>query len=90
MAHTIKDKKNLLHRVRRIRGQLDAVERALVDERDCAEILQTLAACRGAISSLTAEVIEGHVRFHIVKPDGKSPKGKAASQLIHVVRTYLK
>ena len=51
MAHTVRDKQQLINRVRRIRGQLDAVEKALNDEQECSAILQTLAACRGAISS---------------------------------------
>lgn len=89
MAHTIKDKKKLLHRVRRLRGQLAAVEKALVEERECDDILQTLAACRGAIASLTAEVMEGHIRFHIVNPDGRSAQAHAAQDLIGVLRRYL-
>ena len=90
MAHTIKDKKKLLNRVRRLRGQLAAVEKALVEERECEDILQTLAACRGAMGSLTAEVLEGHIRFHIVDPDGRSAQAQAAQELIAVLKTYLK
>ena len=59
MAHTIRDKGKLLNRVRRIRGQIDAVEKALDQEQDCSSILQTIAACRGAINSLMAEMYRG-------------------------------
>ncbi len=92
MAHTIRDKKKLLHRVHRIRGQLDAVEHALVQEHDCATMLMTIAACRGALNSLMAELIEGHIRFHLVNPDHDptSEKAKAAQALMEVVKTYLK
>ena len=92
MAHTIRDKKKLLNRVRRIRGQIDAVEKALEREEDCTMILMTIAACRGAINSLMAEVIEGHIRFHVVDPDHQptSEKAKAAQELIDVVKAYLK
>jgi DNA-binding FrmR family transcriptional regulator len=92
MAHTIRDKQQLISRVRRIRGQLDAVERALDEEQECSAILQTLAACRGAINGLVGEVIEGHIRFHVVNPDDKpaSPQAKAAQQLIEVIRSYVK
>ena len=92
MAHTVRDKQQLINRVRRIRGQLEAVEKALNEEQECSAILQTLAACRGAINSLVAEVIEGHIRFHIVNPDEKpaSQQAKAAQQLIEVVRSYVK
>jgi DNA-binding FrmR family transcriptional regulator len=71
MAHTIRDKNKLLHRVRRIRGQVDGIERALVEEHDCSDLLRTIAACRGAINSLMAEIIEGHIRFHVVDPNKK-------------------
>jgi DNA-binding FrmR family transcriptional regulator len=92
MAHTVRDKQQLINRVRRIRGQLDAVEKALNEEQECSAILQTLAACRGAINGLVGEVIEGHIRFHIVNPDEKpaSQQAKAAQQLIEVIRSYVK
>ncbi len=92
MAHTIRDKKKLLNRVRRIRGQVEAIEKYLDQDRDCSETLLTIAACRGAINALMAEVIEGHIRFHMVNPDQNptSEKAKAAQELIEVVKTYLK
>ena len=92
MAHTIRDKKKLLNRVRRISGQVRAIEKALEDEQDCHVMLQTIAACRGAINGLMAEVIEGHIRFHIIDPNEKpkSAKAQAAQELMDVVNTYLK
>jgi FrmR/RcnR family transcriptional regulator, repressor of frmRAB operon len=92
VAHTIGDKKKLINRVRRLQGQIDAVGKALQEELDCGRVLQLIAAARGALNSLVAEILEGHIRFHIVNPDGK-PKSKqagAARELIAVVRTYLK
>ena len=93
MAHTIRDKTKLLNRVRRIRGQVDAIERALEEEQDdCNELLLMISACRGAINGLMAEVIEGHIRYHVINPDMKptSPQAIAAQQLMDVVKTYLK
>lgn len=92
MAHTIRDKKKLLNRVRRLRGQIEAVEKAIAQEQECSMILLTIAACRGAINGLMAEVIEGHIRFHVVDPDRQptSERAKAAQELIDVVKTYLK
>jgi DNA-binding FrmR family transcriptional regulator len=92
MAHTIHDQKKLLLRVGRIRGQVNAVEKALLDEKDCSTVLVTLAACRGAINSLMSEVLEGHVRFHVLDPKGKPTieQTSAAEELIDVIRTYLK
>jgi DNA-binding FrmR family transcriptional regulator len=92
MAHTTKDKEKLLTRVRRIRGQVEAIERALESEEECTSVLQLMAACRGALNGLMAEAMEGHVRFHVLSPDnGKnSPQARAAEELIEVVRAYLK
>jgi len=90
MGHTARDKEKLLNRVRRVRGQLDAIEKALTDERECGEVMRLLAACRGAIGSLTAEVIEGHVRSHIVDPDADSAKARAAKELVAVIKTYVR
>jgi DNA-binding FrmR family transcriptional regulator len=90
MAHTTRDKEKLIHRVRRVRGQIDAVERALLEERDCGEVMHLLAACRGAVGSLTAEILEGHVRSHIVDPDGDTKRARAAHELIEVLRTYVR
>jgi DNA-binding FrmR family transcriptional regulator len=92
MAHTIRDKKKLLNRVRRIRGQIEAVQKALEQEQDCSLILMTIAACRGAINGLMAEVIEGHIRFHVVDPDREptTEKARAAQELIDVLKAYMK
>jgi FrmR/RcnR family transcriptional regulator, repressor of frmRAB operon len=92
MAHTTEEKKKLLNRVRRIRGQVEAVERALDEEAECSEILHNISACRGAMDALMAEVIEGHIRFHVLDP-GSIPtddQTKAADDLVHALRAYLK
>ena len=92
MAHVIRDRNKLLNRVRRIKGQVDAVERSLEEGAECSHILHTIAACRGAIDGLMAEVIEGHIRFHVVDPDHHptSERAKAAQELIDVIKMYMK
>lgn len=92
MSHTIKHKSKLLARVRRIKGQLEAVERALESELGCTDVLMLVASMRGAIGGLTTELLEDHIRHHVVDPASeKDPdKAKGASDLIDVVRTYLK
>jgi DNA-binding FrmR family transcriptional regulator len=92
MAHTARDKEKLLLRVRKIRGQIDALERALAEESECADVLQLMAACRGALNGLMAEVMEGHIRFHVLSPHAStsSPQAEAAEELIEVVKAYLK
>jgi DNA-binding FrmR family transcriptional regulator len=92
MVHTVRDRAKLLNRVRRIRGQVSAIEGLLEEEADCERVLQTLAACRGALNGLMAEVLEDHVRFHVVGPDTdpESDQGRAAAQLVDLVRSYLR
>ena len=92
MAHTTEEKKKLLNRVRRIRGQVDSVARALEQEAECSDVLHNISACRGAMDALMAEVIEGHIRFHVLDP-GTTPtdeQAQAADDLIHALRAYLK
>ena len=92
MAHLIRDRQKLLNRIHRIRGQLDAIERAVDAGRDCSSTLQTIAACRGAINSLMVEVLEGHIRLHVIDPDQEqtSEQGTAAQELIDVIHSYLR
>jgi DNA-binding FrmR family transcriptional regulator len=92
MGHTIRNKDKLTARVRRIRGQVEAVERALEAEADCGDVLQLVASIRGAISGLTVELIEDHIRFHVVDPAHETDPDKArgAEQLIEAVRTYFR
>ncbi|HEX3852999.1 MAG TPA: metal/formaldehyde-sensitive transcriptional repressor [Polyangiaceae bacterium] len=90
--HTVREKKKMVSRVRRIRGQLEAVEKALAEEKSCYEILQTVAAARGAMNGLVAEIVEDHVRHHVLDPELKatSKQARAAEELIDVVRAYVK
>jgi FrmR/RcnR family transcriptional regulator, repressor of frmRAB operon len=92
MAHTARDKEKLLVRVRRIRGQVEAIERTVSEEHECSELLQLVAACRGALNGLMAELVEGHIWFHVLDPNrGKdSPQAAAAEELIDIVKAYLK
>jgi DNA-binding FrmR family transcriptional regulator len=92
VSHTIREKTKLLNRVRRIRGQVEAVERALEQEIGCADVLQLITAARGAINGLMGEVIEDHIRMHLIDPalQPDSESGRAAEELIDVVRSYLK
>jgi FrmR/RcnR family transcriptional regulator, repressor of frmRAB operon len=92
MTHTIRDRKKLQARVGRIRGQIEAIERGLAEEAECERIMHMIAGIRGGVAGLMAEVVEDHIRTHLVDPD-KNPgalNAEAADQLIEVVHTYLK
>lgn len=92
MAHTIREKRKLLARVRRIRGQMEAIKRALESEAGCEQVMQLIAGVRGATAGLMAEVVEDHVRTHLVDAE-RHPgalNAEATEQLGYVVRTYLR
>ncbi|PSJ52221.1 metal/formaldehyde-sensitive transcriptional repressor [Pseudaminobacter soli (ex Li et al. 2025)] len=92
MTHTIREKHKLLARVRRMKGQVEAIERALENEAGCERVMHLIAGVRGAMAGLMAEVVEDHVRMHLVDSE-KHPGAlntDAAEQLMDVVRTYLK
>lgn len=92
MPHTVRDQTKLINRVRRLRGQVNAIEKLLEQESECGAVLQQLAACRGALSGLMAEILEDHIRFHVVDPkvDPESEQAEAAEQLVDLVRSYLR
>jgi DNA-binding FrmR family transcriptional regulator len=90
LSHTTKNKVKTLSRVRRIKGQVEAIERALAGDSECEEILQLVASCRGALNGLMAELIEGHLRFHVLVEDQTTlpSQHEAADELIAVVKRY--
>ncbi|CAB3633791.1 MAG: metal/formaldehyde-sensitive transcriptional repressor [Achromobacter pulmonis] len=90
MAHTIRQKEKLIARVRRIRGQLDGIERALEAEAACGEVLRQLASARGALSGLTAEVMQGHLDEHVVHAPSEAGRAQAAQEMMDVIRAYMK
>ena len=91
MSHTTKNKVKMLSRVRRIKGQVEAIERVLDGDGECEEILQLVASCRGALNGLMAELIDGHLRFHVLDPAQKTRPSQleAADELMAVVKRYL-
>lgn len=90
--HTQQEKEKLLSRVRRIAGQVKAVENALANGAQCSDVLHALTAARGAMNSLIVEVLEDHVRFHILDPNLKpgTSKAKAAQELFEAMQSYLR
>lgn len=91
MPHSPEEKKRVLARVRRVRGQLDALERVLEEGADCAPVLQQIAAVRGAINGLMAGVLESHLREEFAQL-GAAGEGSRQSidEVIALVRSYLR
>lgn len=90
MGHTIREKTKLLNRVRRLRGQVEAIERALEDEAGCAKVMQLIVSVRGAANSLMAEIMEDHIRLHVAAPGDGPDRAEAMQELIDVLHSYLK
>ena len=91
MPHIERDRDKLLSRVRRIRGQVEALERAIAGGHECAAILQQIVSCRGAVNGLMAHILEGHIREHLIDP-GRAPtksEATALEDLNRVLRKYL-
>jgi DNA-binding FrmR family transcriptional regulator len=91
MGHVASEKAKLLNRLRRLKGQIEALERAVDADDECARVLQQATACRGALEGFIAEVIEDHIREHMVDPGARAddPRALAADQLVEIVRAYL-
>jgi DNA-binding FrmR family transcriptional regulator len=90
VSHTKTEKAKLLARVRRVRGQIEALERALDDEMGCATVLHLIVAARGAMNGLMTEVIEDHIRLHVAEPTKDAERSRGADELIEAVQAYLK
>lgn len=91
MTHIDKEKQKLVARIKRIRGQVDSIERSLTTADDCANVLMLLAAVRGGINSLMAEVLEDHIRHHLLSKERSSAlPEELAEDMIDLVRAYLK
>jgi DNA-binding FrmR family transcriptional regulator len=90
MSHTQQDQAKLLARVRRLTGQMQALERALQASAPCGDVLQQLASIRGALNGLTAEVMDGHLREHVLDADNDAARAQAVEELSAILRTYVR
>lgn len=91
MSHLSQDNTKLLQRVRRLKGQMEAVERMLLDHADCIEVLQTVAACRGALNGLTRQMLHEHIEHHLHEdPSASESVRKASKEVQAIIDSYLK
>ena len=88
MTHIAREKLELVSRTKKVIGQMESVLRGLEEDAHCADVLQRLAAARGAINSLMGELMENHIRNHM--PRKSKSSAEAAEDLVEIVRTYLK
>ncbi len=90
MGHTLKHQKSLLTRVRRIKGQATSLEKALESGEECLKVLQQVAAVRGAVNGLMAELLEGHIKEHLNESATEAERSQDLEEIVSVIRSYLK
>ncbi|MDK7585102.1 metal/formaldehyde-sensitive transcriptional repressor [Alcaligenes phenolicus] len=90
MSHLSREKSKLIARVRRLKGQLEGIERALDSDAACIEVLRQIASVRGAVGGLMAEVIEDHLREHVLLAPTDEERQQGGEEMIEVIRAYLK
>ena len=92
MSHAIQEKQKLRNRIRRVRGQIDGIERGLDTEVGCTEIMRQLITVRGGLNGIMAEVVEDHIQLHMIDPKRKPTRDEtdAAEELVEVLRSYIK
>ena len=90
MSHTAKDKKKLTARVSKIQGQVHGLKKMLDEEQECQDVLQQIAAIRGAVNGLMREVIKGHLLEHVVLEEDKTQREKDMEVVLKVLDSYIK
>jgi len=90
MAHTLHKNQSFMNRVNRIKGQLEAFTKAVESGQDCYQVMQLLASCRGALNGLMGEVIEEHIREHIVEAENKKVASEAGEDLVDIMKSFWK
>jgi len=90
MAHVTKHRRKLLSRVRRINGQVAALERSLHADIDCAAVLTQIAAVRGAVQGLMMEVLEDHLREHVVAEPKGPRRARELAAVTSLMRTFVR
>lgn len=90
MAHTIREKKKIIGRINRLKGQLEAVAELIEKEEDCYKVMQVLSSCRGALNGLMGEVVEGHINEHIVQAESKSAATQAGAEVVEILKSFWK
>lgn len=90
MPHTIREKSKILARVNRIKGQLEAFAKAIESEQDCYQVMQLLSSCRGALNGLMGDVVEDHIREHIVEAENKKLAAESGEDLVEIMKSFWK
>ena len=90
MSHISRNRSKLLGRIRRISGQVTALEHAVANETDCAKLLVQIAAVRGAVQGLMIEVLDDHLREHLAAEEDRDQRTDEVSAVVGFLRSYFR
>jgi len=85
----VSDKEALVKRLHRIEGQVRGIEKMVVDERYCIDILTQIAAVSTALDSLAFKILDQHVNHCVAgalasgDPDQAAEKSRELLEAVH-------
>lgn len=90
MKIAAEEKHKLLVRVKKIKGQLNALERVIDEDRECVDIFQQTTAIRGSINSLMTSILEEHIKQHLIQANNKEKREEEVTNLLSILKSYFK
>ncbi len=81
-----KDNKKIITRLKKIAGQLGGVEKMIIDDKYCIDIITQTSAIKSAISSLEDEMLESHLSHCLHKETNKKRLGEMQKEIIKVYK----
>jgi DNA-binding FrmR family transcriptional regulator len=78
---------DLLHRLRKVTGQLRGIEQMLTDQRDCRDVVTQISAANKALEQVGFKLVSAGLRWCLENPEQSAAEGYAISD---VERMFLK
>lgn len=86
----IRDKEDLLSRLKRIEGQVRGIQRMVEEDRYCVDILTQVAAARAALSRVGMSLMESHARGCMTAAARRGESSEAVAELMVVLDKFMK
>lgn len=90
MSHISQNKRQLMTRVRRLKGQVEALEKAIEADAECTDVLTQVSAVRGAAQGLMVEVLGEHLREHVAAPADETERQAEMAKVVGILKSYLR
>jgi CsoR family transcriptional regulator, copper-sensing transcriptional repressor len=88
-VHPPDEKRALLMRLRKIAGQLAAIERMVEEDRDCPDVLTQVVSARKALKSFAEVVIHQHTKECIEHAADSKQGQRRLRELLTVLERYV-